>query len=354
MTIRLLFSDIHFHTWSYGASVDESGYNTRLLAQYEAALEMVQFAIENGVEYAYFLGDLFHTHGTVPVQALNLAHHMFRSLRTNGIYVRSIYGNHDMASRDGNINALTFIEKHNSEGGVDPAKKDRYSYLGGMHCWRDNGLRVCALPYTTDEDQIKRFLDFAGKTDEKTIVLMHQGVAGIPLASGFILDERLTPAMIPDNVTAFTGHYHFHRVVTPNLTVVGNLTPLNWNDIDQTKGWVTYNDETGEIKQHAQSKAPEFRLAGQDYRGSGNAFVRYNQPVRSEEQAEVRASLIANGALTVEFPEAEAEEGSKERLFSGEQVTLDHMLKAYEQDIDPRRKEVGEEIRGNRYAAATS
>lgn len=354
---RLLFSDIHFHTWAYGATVTRDGMNSRLAAQYAAAHEMVEYANEHSIKYAYFLGDLFHTHGQIPTQALWCASNMFRALRANGTYVRSIFGNHDLSNRNGRFNALSFVRHYNDDDAVKKPADPRFASRDAdnqITTWYDD-LRVMACSFTNDEEVLKRFFDSVYQVKEKVMVLMHQGVAGVPLSSGFLLDERLTPEMIPDNAMAFTGHYHFHRRVSPNLTVVGNLTPLNWNDIDQTKGWVVFDDETSEITQIPQKSAPGFRLVGRDNLECGNSFVRYSDAASSKEQDEIRTALSKNGAITVEFTHETEEDGTAKafKAASGEETTLAHLLQVYEEEMEPRRKEVGVEIREGRYAAPT-
>jgi DNA repair exonuclease SbcCD nuclease subunit len=331
---RLFFSDLHLHTWPYGAQTLDSGFNSRLWAQRLALQEMIKYIDEHNIRYAYFTGDLFHTHANIPTQALAVAGEFFKQLKSRDIKVRAIPGNHDFATRSGNINALHWLPNDVMNG-----------------TWFD-GVGVCSLPYTDNEETIKRFLGEMEKQPDGTIVMLHQGVAGVPLSSGFLMDEKLTPDMVPTNVVAFTGHYHFFRRVTTNLTVVGNLTPLNWNDIDQQKGWVIYDDETRTVEQIRQTAAPEFRLVGRDHRECGASFVRVGDAVSSGEQEEVRQGLIASGALTVEFVTTTSEEGAKgPGARSGEEVTLAHLVKSFEaKDMEPRRREVGQQVRENSYA----
>lgn len=331
---RLFISDLHLHTWSYGATVTDKGYNSRLAGQAGALHEVLDYIEQHSIRHLYFNGDLFHTHGRVPVQALNVATGFFQGVRDRKCKIRAIYGNHDMESKDGSINSL------------EPLLLN-YSEINGE--WNDDdGLTVRALPYTEDEERLKRFL---GEAPAGAMLMLHQGVAGVPLSSGYVLDEKLTPEMIPDYCKAFTGHYHFHRKVSENLTVIGNLTPLNWNDIDQPKGFVVWDNETGEMEQVIQKSAPGFasyysEIAVENVRGN---FVRYVRPVSVKAQEELRKGLIEEGALTVEFPQLESE--SKE-IRRGETVTVEHLVKAFEgEDMEPRRVEVGKEIRETRYEA---
>jgi DNA repair exonuclease SbcCD nuclease subunit len=332
---RLIFSDTHFHPFAYGASVTSDGFNSRIWAQFGAAEQMIDAAEDAGVKYAYFAGDLFHQHGQVPTQALMVAAEVFRGLRMRGIKIRAIPGNHDQLDRQGKLHALTWLPE-----------EETYAD------WCDDGLVIHALPYTEDDELIKRALGNAG--DVGGMILLHQGVSGVPISSGIMLDERLSPEMIPDTVRAFTGHYHFHKAVTPNLTVIGNLTPLNWSDIDQEKGWVIWDDETGALEQQIQTAHPGFISFSyeQDLSVVEGNFVRYTTAVEPGEQEGIREDLIKNGgALTVEFPVMKMASGM-DLIQTGGVSSLEQVLEALKnRDMPERRREVGVEIREKRYPA---
>lgn len=336
---RLLFSDLHLNKWSYGASVTKEGFNSRLWQQWLAAKEMIDYAEDNAIEYVYFTGDLFHTHGTISTEALNIACKIFDEFRKRGIKIRAIPGNHDMADKQGSIHSLSFLPPEETCGQ-----------------WVDGGLDVYSMPYTQDEEALKRFLGGVGEGDGG-MVLLHQGVAGVPLSSGYLLDEKLNPEMIPENSVAFTGHYHFHRVVTPRLTVVGNLISLNWNDIDQIKGWVVWDDETGSVEQICHKDSVLFMSwdnkleKHSDLSNVNGAFVRYTVPVKPMEMTEIRAQLTKAGALAVQFSSWQSEKVSK-TLKTNDKLTIDHIVDQFDESTKGRRREVGSELRENNYNAS--
>jgi DNA repair exonuclease SbcCD nuclease subunit len=290
--------------------------------------------VREDVKYAYFCGDLFHTHGTIPTQAIWIASEMFNRLRQNGIKIRAIPGNHDQYDRQGRIHGLQFLPESERIGK-----------------WVDQGLEVRSLPYTDDDDVLKRFLGEAGSGEGNMMLMLHQGVSGIPLASGYVLDERLTSDMIPDNCRAFTGHYHFHKAVTPKLTVVGNLTPLGWGDIDQEKGWLIWDDESPYFEQKIQTASPEFVTHNVgDTTQIERRFVRYSDPIHYSEQPEIRERLIKEGALTVEFPKMKIEHET-DNIRTGEGITAEHLAREFDKKADGRRAEIGKEIRESTYEA---
>jgi DNA repair exonuclease SbcCD nuclease subunit len=334
---RLIFSDLHLHPYAYGATVTDGGFNSRLWAQWEAAEEMINDAEANDVKYAYCCGDLFHLHGMVPSQAQMVASAILDELRRRDIKVRILPGNHDQGNRTGSIHSLSWLPQEERSGR-----------------WEDGGLLVRGLPYTASEDVLKRFLEYAGE-DGEGMVLLHQGVSGVPLSSGWLLDEKLDPNMIPDNVKAFTGHYHFHKVVTVNLTVVGNLAPINWGDIDQPKGWIIWDDETDMMRHRIQSRAPDFRTWSKAQAkhscisNNQNSFVRYTDTVSLKQQEKIREELLEAGARRVEFPSVKTKK--KKIVQSGDDITMAHILKGLADRDSGRRAEVGIEIREETYSA---
>lgn len=328
----MIFSDVHLHPWRYGATTLENGYNSRLWAQ-GGALDLVfETCLEEEIEYAYFCGDMFHTPGNIPTQALATAQEFFRKMKEQGIKLRMLVGNHDMGNRAGNIHALGHYA-------VKP---------GEFKTWQDGSLLVHGLGYTTDEDQLRKFLEYGAEYGG--MLLMHQGVAGVPLASGYILDEKLTGDLIPENCVAFTGHYHNHTKVNPRLTVVGNLTALNWNDIDQRKGFIVYDDETGELETIS-SGAPEFvSYDSEDGPVEGN-FVRFGQPVADSEIETIRKELLEDGALTVEFTNIVTDNADcNVSSVSAVNFSPEAYIAELEKEMDPRRVEVGQQTREQNYA----
>jgi DNA repair exonuclease SbcCD nuclease subunit len=331
---RMIFSDVHLHPWKYGATTLENGYNSRLWAQFEALGQVVQTCIEEEIEYAYFAGDMFHTPGNVPTQALSLYVRFENTMMRRGIRLRMLVGNHDMGNRAGNIHALD----------LDAVKP------GETKTWEDDGLLVHGLGYTTDEDVLRKFLEYGA--ERGGMLLMHQGVAGVPLASGYILDEKLSHDLIPDNCVAFTGHYHIHSPVSERLTVIGNLTALNWNDVDQRKGFIIYDDDTGQMEQRS-AGAPEFVTYLDGTTKIEGNFVRYAGPVDPYELGKIRGDMLEAGALEVEFSNVvDSNDGHQYNTSEAgpENFNPTTYITELEKEMDPRRVEVGQQTREQNYA----
>jgi DNA repair exonuclease SbcCD nuclease subunit len=298
-------------------------------------MDVIKYAKSNNIEYIYHGGDTFHTPGSIPTQALSIFQGFLSSLNSNNIKFRTLVGNHDQANRIGNIHPLN----------TNFIKGNLTAEPGEIKHWVDDGLNVFAMGYTESEDKIKELLEVASRTP--SMVLMHQGVAGVPLSSGYVIDERLSPSMIPNNCRVFTGHYHYHKQVTPNLTVIGNLTALNWSDIDQIKGFLVWDDETNETE-FIESGAPRFISLrhDMDWDDSNSCFVRFMGEVSLGESRAIRKDLLDRGAITVEFPSLVK---AFESEINRDSFKAKDYLKELEKDLEPRRLKVGQEIREENY-----
>ena len=217
------------------------------------------------------------------------------------------------------------------------------------------------LPYTEDKAVIEKFFEDA--IDH--VCFMHQGVAKVPMGSGFLIDEILTQDMIPSHVKhVFTGHYHQHNRVSDKLTIVGSTMQHTWNDTGDDRGYVWYDTETGEIE-HVDVGAPRFQTLNLAGRGScdwiyhergadasdislafrGN-FVRV-QDYNPQFKDEIREGLMGEaGARSVEFVPKVAE--TKKLDLSGNTggFHLPTLVDEYtkQQDIDDDRSKVGKEL----------
>lgn len=230
----LIFSDTHIHSWPYGASIVD-GMNSRLKAQADA-LDVIAKAAE-GADHIVFCGDAFHTHGKLDAAVLEVAWRGFSRIaeQANVSHIDLLVGNHDMADKSMLHHSLHWMKAFNS-GVKDPL----FSVI-------DHPLHrspFSFLPYTEDKAVIEKFFAECGE-----VCFMHQGVAKVPMGSGFLIDEILTLDMIPDHVKhVFTGHYHKHTRVSDKLTIVGSTMQHNWSDSGDDRGYMWYDTETGEIE----------------------------------------------------------------------------------------------------------
>ena len=341
----LIFSDLHLHSWAYGSTVVD-GMNSRLKAQADALHVIAKASKE--ADRVVFCGDFFHQHGKMDASVMNVAWRgMWNIAEQSGAPIDVIVGNHDMSDKSMVNHSLHWMKAFNFSTGSNHVERSFLSVI-------DSPLHEAPfsyLPYTEDKAVIEKFFEDA--IDH--VCFMHQGVAKVPMGSGFLIDEILTPDMIPDHVKhVFTGHYHQHNRVSDKLTIVGSTMQHTWNDKGDARGYLWYDTETGDIEL-VDVGAPRFTVLDMDGRGScdwsykGNLKNRYVRVVNyhSQKEDEIRSGLMGEGgALSVEFVQKVAE--TKRLDLSGNTggFHLPTLVAEYtkQQGIDDDRSKVGKEL----------
>lgn len=341
MSKILIFSDIHLHEWPYGSRVI-NGYNNRLIATAKAVEDMFRYAKRlDNLAGVVFCGDLFHTHGTTTAAVIQTAHRLFWDANRKGIELAFLVGNHDTADRTGMIHCMGWLSS------FGPVITEPQEFTLGGH-------KFIGCGYTEDVVKLQRVLDMANDQ----VVFLHQGVSGVPMGSGRVLNEFLSADMIGNNVRhCFTGHYHKHNRVSDKLTIVGSLTQQSWADEGQTHGFLEYDLNTGHMIQH-ESVAPKFHTFkfGEilDKQIKGN-FIRLKNWDKDKTdvtfgKAQMRRWLADRGALSVEFI-MDKEESEKTKSNYPGQFAITPVLERYikKNKVKGRRKKIGEELRENKY-----
>ena len=213
----LIFSDLHLHNWPYGASLVD-GMNSRLKAQADVLYAITDAAVD--ADRVVFCGDLFHCHGKLDAAVLEVAWQGFhRIARLGNCPIDLLVGNHDMADKSMRYHSLQWMRAFNYG-----TKDSHFTVIDyPLHQSHNHDGPFSFLPYTEDKAVIEKFFAECGE-----VCFMHQGVAKVPMGSGFLIDEILTLDMIPDHVKhVFTGHYHQHNKVSDKLTIVGSTMQHN-------------------------------------------------------------------------------------------------------------------------------
>lgn len=332
------------HTWRYGATITEHGYNSRLLFQYKVLNDIAQYATANDIKHIFFLGDLFHTYSQVPTQVLSLAHNVFWWWKNQfNLDAYFLVGNHDMLDKkQGKIHSIGWLREYGT-------------VIEEPCTFQVAGQTFHAMPYTEDAEKLH---DFLQETPNGAIILLHQGVVGVPMGSGFVIDEILHPDLIPEQCKhLFTGHYHMHKKVNDKLTIVGSTMQLTWADVGDARGWVVYDTDTNEVE-HVQSNAPEFRVFDMNDVSYLPGGLPPHMPVQNNfirvvnwkgDRDELRETLKSQGAASVEF---ELDESIKPgtNLFKKADFSIEPIVKQYdEMEMPKRRKEIGKQIRDFSY-----
>lgn len=311
----LVFSDVHLHNWKYGSQMDRSGYNTRLLDQMAVLAQIYGYAKEHDIHTVMFCGDLFHTHQSLHVGPMAAASKFFRAWAKEGIVTWMIPGNHDMADNQGKLTSLE-------------ALKDSNIVIDDM---KVNNTQFSFLPYTTDPEKIKHFLD---NVTEGTFAFMHSGVQRARVnQKGFILnDEILDPTWIPNRVRhVFIGHYHSYQH-TPQWTIPGAPMHHGWGDVGDSRGFLHVTPEPFRVLPIGLN-FPNFKvldgtkeIMGEEVAGH---YIKLTGVSPNQDGAQQFASQLRDaGARTVEF-EISGKAAAPEMPGAQSSITIDNVVKKF-------------------------
>lgn len=328
----VVFSDLHLYEWTYGATYI-NGMNSRLLAQANVLNQIKTYCLENNIWQIVFCGDLFHTHAKVTAPVLKVAYECFQSMAVLGLELTFLVGNHDFGNKTGSIHMLEFLKT--------------------LGCVIDRSARGCVIDrsaigtdlfslisYTEDAEELK---DFISNTPKGHYLFMHQGVSGVPLGSGFVIpNEILNPADIPSGVLAFTGHYHSHKKVSPNLYVVGSPMQHDWSDAGEVRGWL---DVDGLSVTQIESVAPKFVKLN-----PGNVFTAKdltNNYVRVKANpGEMDHSIFEKaGVSSIEYDTTK--ETDAQELIAVDSFELEPLIRSFEvkNNVSPELIQLGRDLR---------
>ena len=332
----LIFSDLHLHNWNYGSTI-VNGMNSRLRDQARVMDQIAMYCEHNPVDHIVFGGDLFHTHGKIDAGVLKVAYEgIDQILAKSNTGMDILIGNHDTADKSMATHSLHWLEAFEQVRVLDTATHD---------------VIFSSLPYTEDKAVIEKFFK-----DANPICIMHQGIAGVPMGSGFLINEALSLDMVPDHVDqVFTGHYHKHSNPSDKVTVIGSAMQLTWADAGDKRGFLVYDTDTGEIE-HIESVAPKFVTIdmndgscgwarGCEFQNSKNNFIRVINHEYSW-QEELREDIMGAGARSLEFMEMKIDPQTLDPILTPEGYHLPELVKAYEKqkNVTPECSKVGKEL----------
>jgi len=160
----------------------------------------------------------------------------------------------------------------------------------------DGGLSF--LSYTERKQDLEMFFK-----NSRSICFIHQGISGVPMGSGFLIDETFHLGMIPQHVDhVYAGHYHTHKRVSDKATVIGSPMQFTWADEGESKGVLIVDTSTGQI---------EF-IALESPR-----FVTYDMTNALREGRHTQETIIGNFVRVINYDETHKEDIRKEFIDRG-------------------------------------
>ena len=284
-------SDIHAHNWPACSSMTDQSVNSRLVDVCNELLRIRRYMNENKIKYLVHTGDLFHVRGKPPVEAVGLVYMILRQMRVfDKINILLLVGNHDL-SIESDLHALApFTDIAKVVG-----KPERFKW-GEIEC--------VGIPYASGIEQLQRGLALVRRRSTK-LLMMHQGIHGVPVRSGYTPDELMKKKWLPKSTTLnLLGHYHEFQPVDKHSFYVGSLSQHNWGDEGIAKYFLDISLKGGRFKmKKVRTRTSRFVTlrppAMDDVAGN---FCRVVLPHIDQHKAEkLRKKLLAKGARWVEF-----------------------------------------------------
>lgn len=249
------WSDIHLHNFQSYSRILPSGANSRLMDGLQVMRNIVDEASALGVSRHIFSGD-WHNKGlqlqtTALSPMLDVVRELFGSGTERSMY--AIAGNHDMASLDGKVHALSALRGEGFTVFDDPEQIE----IGKS--------TVTFIPYQRDPSKLLSILDELrpkANAKRKQVLVLHTGIEGAEARSGVVLEAGVVPtsALVGWNLV-ISGHYHLHasgKFPGGEWIIPGSAMQTDASEEGQEKGFVLVNYDTLAWSFHP-VKVPQFR-----------------------------------------------------------------------------------------------
>jgi len=251
----IVFSDTHIHPFAQCATLDENGYNERLLDGVEALMLVRKYAEDNSIRLAFFCGDLFQHRDSLPTEALVFVQREIMKWAEVGITIVGIAGNHDRLSRD-----VATIDAAGNVGRPLPG----YGYC------EVGGLLVYGLDWVPGAKELKTYLRALEKCkDSGRVLLLHATVHGSLQGSERKLIRAKSLLKLKDLPTdafdwIFVGHIHHHQKLAKNVIVPGALMQHNFGDATGVRGFGVVDFDAGTYEHIHLPEIPRFHVLPYD------------------------------------------------------------------------------------------
>lgn len=198
----VITGDWHIGLTSHGVFDSEAGMNSRLIDIKVVADEIIDYAVSNGIDHFFHLGDLFHTNHPTPTE-IAMAQTFLNRLSDRGIGTLVISGNHDFV-QGARLDPIEMFSKQKWPN-VLLISTPKIIELEAAR------VRLVVIPHCS-QSELMRFLETANlpQDDKINVLLCHTMFAGCQvgsedrmMASGInMLSKELNVHVV------FSGHIH--------------------------------------------------------------------------------------------------------------------------------------------------
>lgn len=224
MSRILICSDLHADVYTRFAKISDNGINSRLEDCLLALRRIGEIAKEKGVDHLFFLGDLFNSRNTIPVEVY---YYVYRELLklVEHLEVYLLVGNHDQCLRKGNINSVYPFSS------ICKVIENPISEVVG-------GVRFTFLPFAANSESYLSYLSHLEPTEYPEILLGHLGLTGAVVGpnehrmKSDLKAEDLHPSRF---LWVVLGHYHRFQVLGDNIIYVGSMLQQDMGERNEEK-----------------------------------------------------------------------------------------------------------------------
>jgi len=231
---RLITADIHLSGYQSDLIIEKSGLAQRLHNIMESLKIMGNYCRNNNIKHFDIAGDLINDKDVIYTDAQNAFKDFL--IEYSDIEFTILSGNHDLSSTGVHQSSAVsaFDGYHNVNCIIEPCK------IGNIHY----------LPYTNLLfDQIKK-LEI--NDDENSILISHFGLNEAMLQNGLSISTNIKISDLRRFKLVILGHYHKPQHISSNsctdVWYTGNPVHLSWNDKNEQKRFLIYDDETLEVE----------------------------------------------------------------------------------------------------------
>lgn len=226
-----VIADTHIHpfaNFSEGVGVE----NSRVKISLDALDQVRRFCIDTGIHEVIHAGDLFHARDHQRYPIFNAVFDALAKFSESKIHVTLIAGNHDIVDKSGTLT----LHSLRSTAGV-------YSEFKVL-----SGLKLCLIPYTTDYEELTKNLE---GVPSDHCVIGHLDLVGAKVGSAnYVVPEGFSPEIFKRFQRVLLGHYHVEQFLTPTLSYIGALTPVDFGEEGQAGGFYVLETLTGKVTRH--------------------------------------------------------------------------------------------------------
>lgn len=192
--------------------------------------QQIELAKKLGVNTLICLGDVFTSRKSQSLKALMTFRIILNTIKSEGMYLHCIPGNHDKTSYESNDSFL------------DPFQGENFFLHRSFGVHIIEQVTLYFMPFFEINTYLEKFANFTPKSDFKHVLLSHQALTGSKNNDGSIVTNRLTPSFFKDFDLVLLGHYHDYQEINQKIFHIPSIRQNNFGE-DEIKGFVVLHDD---------------------------------------------------------------------------------------------------------------